>query len=322
MNGNRSQRLLGRWCEGRVTVLVLSCLVAAPLAVCSWVTVARADESGQQAQRDQAPSAESKSSAEGNRGPSAVGHHHETLVRATEVIGTDLAEVDDSLGSVADLVLDLQTSQAALALCAYRDPPQDAEAMLALPITAWAFDRANAIKKPWLTDEMIRQSSPVTPPFDRFDRRLAGEQYQQFDQPPYWLAFVDRQQAKDPNFEFDTRDFKLVLFSSLKDTAVVSSENDVVGTISDLAIDPISSQIAYAVMDTAKDRAKRFAIPLGAFVATDDQRFKIELGRDEILKRPTFRESNLPKVVDRGWIEYVAVRYGREGVQNRPHQPR
>ena len=85
----------------------------------------------------------------------------------------------------------------------------------------------------------------------------------------------------------------------------------------DLCIDSSKGDVMYCVMES-KNKELR-AIPLGAFVMpSTSYRWLIELPRAEILKFAPFDMAAPPSQVDHAWQEYVAVRYGRTGLQPEP----
>jgi sporulation protein YlmC with PRC-barrel domain len=107
-------------------------------------------------------------------------------------------------------------------------------------------------------------------------------------------------------------------FTSLKSirrVPVTNSKGDDLGTIADLAIARQTGLIAYAAMacsclpDTAD---KLFPIPLSALmVKPNAQAWELELPIDVLAGTPTFPVDQWPEKIERGWVEYVHVRYGR-----------
>jgi hypothetical protein len=107
-------------------------------------------------------------------------------------------------------------------------------------------------------------------------------------------------------------------FASLKqvrDMPVTNNSGDDMGRIVDFAVARDTGLIAYAAMacsclpDTAD---KLYPIPLSALVVKPDAKaWILELPIDVLAGTPTFPVNDWPEKVERGWVEYVHVRYGR-----------
>ena len=86
--------------------------------------------------------------------------------------------------------------------------------------------------------------------------------------------------------------------------------------VEDVAIRASKGTILYMVLRTIDDR--RIAIPLGAFAADEKaSRWMIELAKDQIIKFEAFDKLSPPSKADSGWLEFVAVKYGRGGLQSK-----
>ena len=60
---------------------------------------------------------------------------------------------------------------------------------------------------------------------------------------------------------------------------------------------------------------------MGAFSRIGGSRqWEIELDKEDVMKFKPFDPSAPPVEVDGGWIEYVAVRYGRDSLQTEPEK--
>jgi len=94
----------------------------------------------------------------------------------------------------------------------------------------------------------------------------------------------------------------------------VDADGEQIGSLTDLGMDVASGTIIYCVI-RSEDKTLR-AIPLGAFVDRDPkQDWKIELESEQVMMFAPFTGGKPPQNIDRGWQEYVAVRYGRNALQ-------
>lgn len=117
--------------------------------------------------------------------------------------------------------------------------------------------------------------------------------------------------------EADER-YGLTSLRGLLPVALVNPQGESLGRVVDFGA--TSNRVAeagdrrlrYAVVEYGPPDARlRTAMPLGAIVAGPDQpKWLCELPRQTFAEMPTFAESSWPTAVDRGWIEYIAVRYG------------
>jgi sporulation protein YlmC with PRC-barrel domain len=102
---------------------------------------------------------------------------------------------------------------------------------------------------------------------------------------------------------------------SLKEMPVTNAAGEDVGKIVDFAIARDTGLIAYAALacsclpDTAD---KLYPIPLSALVVKPEAKaWILELPLDVLAGTPTFQVNEWPEKIERAWVEYVHVRYGR-----------
>lgn len=233
---------------------------------------------------------------------------------ASSVIGWDVRRGDKLVGSIADLLFDLETSQVALLVIAQRDE-SDTVRYLALPtVILEPVERSGRVKS-WVTDEMVASARQVAKTTDTITRGWAADEYKRFGRDPYWKEFRDQLRKENPKRTFDEVDHRLDLYSKLCKEDVVDIKGKSVGRIVDFGIEPDSSQVVYVALQPADKQKSLNAIPLGAFVI-EHGTWLIELDREAITARAKFESWNWPTSTSRAWIEYVAVRYGRTGVQS------
>lgn len=138
----------------------------------------------------------------------------------------------------------------------------------------------------------------------------------QFGRDPYWKDFREQLLKENPKAKFDEVNHRLELYSQLRNKKVADDKGQVVGQFTDFGIEPSSDSIAYTVLQPTEKNELFNAIPLGAFVAEgDSNHWLIELSKKAITQQAKFEEWQWPTSTSRGWIEYIATRYGRRGVQ-------
>ena len=146
-------------------------------------------------------------------------------------------------------------------------------------------------------------------------RAWAGVVLSHFNLAPYWKTEKDQVNDRD----------LLVRASSLRNVAVVDDDGKPLGRINDFAITS-RGDIAYAGLAQGDKADRLHPVPASAFIVpAGNSEWKLNLPQDIVNKTPTFTVASWPKTLDRGWLEYVHVRYGRsvfDGVNRtaRPNQ--
>lgn len=115
--------------------------------------------------------------------------------------------------------------------------------------------------------------------------------------------------------------------STLRDTSVVNTAGEDLGTIEDLMIDPNAGRIQYAVLDFGGFLGigdKLFAVPLEAFtVDTANERLTLDVTKDRLESAPGFDKSNWPSTADPAFVENVYDFYGKRDayMRSRVNEP-
>lgn len=226
------------------------------------------------------------------------------ILMASKLTGTELKRGETVLGQIVDLVFDLETEHLAVFVLETTETDKQSQWNL-FPFVKG--DRL--IKGEWESRTQIAVR-PLT-----LNRMQANELYRTYKEAIYWFDFT-KQLVKSPNKQFDDHDFNLTLLKSILEKPVVDKFGELAGHIEDVAINASNGTILYLVLQT-NDR-RRIAIPLGAFVEDDnDAQWMIDLAKDQIVKFEGFDQSAPPKNADSGWTEFVAVKYGRGGLQSK-----
>lgn len=201
-----------------------------------------------------------------------------------------------------ELLLDLETAHAALltVTCQASDDSETYEAVL-----------------PWqrsLPDEPLDGNfwkQLLRAPSESMDRAFADRVYSAAKKEIYWFEeLVDSKSAE----KFDTKKYQLTRLSDLTGQAVQDKSGKPLGKIVDLGINDETGAIVYCVLES-KDSKLR-AIPLAAFVADSHSKtWHIDLDSEQVFAFETSDLDEPPQSVARGWQEYVAVKYGRTGLQ-------
>ena len=226
------------------------------------------------------------------------------ILMASKLLGTSLKKEAISLGRIEELAFDLETEHLAILLLETSETGKDPQWNL-IPFV----NGDRLIKFAW--ENKTRLAARPT----SLNRMQANELYRSFKEAIYWIDFA-MQRGKASGQKFDDHDFQLTLLKEIVDKPIVDKFGEVVGRIEDVAINASKGTIVYMVLRTIDDR--RIAVPLGAFAADgNSSRWMIELAKDQILKFKAIDDLFTPSEADAGWLEFVAVKYGRGGLQSK-----
>ena len=229
------------------------------------------------------------------------------ILMASKLLKTELKKAEMNLGRIEDLAFDLETEH--LAVLVLETTETDKQ-----PQWNWIpfVNGDRLIKFAW-ENKTLLAARPTS-----MNRMQANELYQSYKKAIYWMEFAIQHDTASGE-KFDENDFQLTLLKSIVDKSVVDKFGTAVGHIEDVAISASKGTILYVVMRAIDDRL--IAIPLGAFAADEmSSRWVVELAKDQILKFEAFDKSFPPTKADSGWLEFVAVKYGRGGLQTKKNK--
>lgn len=211
---------------------------------------------------------------------------------------------DDNKIQVKDLVLDLETGHAALQIVSWRHTNGSSEVVAVVPF----FPELDIKKVTQLAKEL------TSPDPAALTRKLAATIHATFGEAVYWSKYISKL-PKETSNKFDQEQYQLVPFQAIKNKKIVAINGTSLGTLEDVGLSD-AGEIVYCVVKSS-DGCR--AIPLGAFLDRErDKDWKIELKPEQVFQFKTFDPKQPPHEVDRGWQEYVAVRYGRDTLQEVP----
>lgn len=200
--------------------------------------------------------------------------------------------VDQEPTSVADIFVDLELSYGALVMLA----PDDK----LLPFTHF----------------LTRK--PLSKPIDsisRITRSTVKALCEACDEKPYWTSLVNQVNNKVDLDKLDLDSYELISARFLIQKEVRAADGkEKIGAIVDMAFDMQSGELLYLVLES-KDVFR--AVPLGAFEGkATSEAWRIDLPGNLVYQFKPFTMKEIPKAIDRGWTEFISVKYGRNGLQS------
>lgn len=247
--------------------------------------------------------------------------HFNHLVPAASWLERSVADADDKqLGVVRDLALDLETGHVALAIVEIKGSDEQTESCLAVPPVLLEDQKGQTLRLERSTEG---RPLPLAELARSLDRGFAKNQYAAFGLKPYWSVPKSGKAAAKPEAApLDDHD-ALTLLTQLEAVTVVDKDAHPLGPLMGFSFSPASGRIAYAALRLSEaDSKKLLPIPLSAFVASrrashahgssgDGSSWELEIPKDIVEKTPGFDEGNWPTKLERAWVEYTHVRYGR-----------
>lgn len=111
----------------------------------------------------------------------------------------------------------------------------------------------------------------------------------------------ERKLVETTSFEY----IRLLSFNSLDDRDIVNAGGETLGEIGDMAIDPHSGVVTYAVLE--RDgliglKEKLFAVPLDAFARFDRKKLQLNLAEKWFEPRPGFNDEEWPLKASENWL--------------------
>ena len=113
---------------------------------------------------------------------------------------------------------------------------------------------------------------------------------------------------------------RILSSSTITGQDVFNMENENIGDIKDLMIDPNNAEIVYAVLSFGGFMgigSKLFAIPLEALRFSDkDDTIRLDISKEKLENAPSFDEDKWPMTADEKFVNSV---YSHYGIQSERH---
>lgn len=268
------------------------------------------------------------SRAEGEETDLSIQTEFGQIVRSDSWLGRQVFGQRGKLVGVAkDLALDLETGHLALVLVKLSGLDEKSQGYLAVPPAAIEISEKGLQLKQNVEDSRLANARrlPESAYHRQLNRGWAEQQFNLFQRQPYWVREVKVQGKDSSKQPIDNNSHKkhymLTLASKLNGIQINDKDGTSIGTVKGFAVVPGDGRIVYAAVKLSEDDAKLYPVPLGAFVVDQpEQPWSVELARETVADTPGFTADNWPDQVERGWIEYVHVRYGRAAIGGVQHK--
>ena len=240
------------------------------------------------------------------------------VVSASHIINAEVHDTDgEIIGSVADVVLDTEFGQ--LAFISIRNTKKVAKVdnVFFLPpscLKNWSDDKGLKVNVSQQQIQDGRSKAKTLQPSLVFPSKLVAL-YERFGAKPYW-----------PSERVQDMRLHLVSIDEMDGRVVRDVDRKKFARVDDVLLTPDKNwKVAYlSLRDLAavSDGEQRLAIPLAAFVRDSHSAgLTLEIPAESELLKETFKTGNWPKEINRGWIEFVHVKYGKatlSGLQDVP----
>ncbi|GEM_PF-1294795 len=230
------------------------------------------------------------------------------VVSASHIINAEVHDTDgEMIGSVADVVVDTEFGH--LAFISVRNTKKVAKVdnVFFLPpgtLENWNHDDGLKVNVSQQQIQHGRSKAKTLQPSLVFPSKLAAL-YERFDANPYWPA----ERTQDMRLH-------LVGIDEMDGRLVRDVDRQKFARVDDVLLTPDQNwKVAYlSLRDLAvvSDGKQRLAIPLAAFVRDSHTAgLTLEIPAESELLKETFETGEWPKEINRGWIEFVHVKYGK-----------
>jgi sporulation protein YlmC with PRC-barrel domain len=246
-------------------------------------------------------SRETSPGASADRGaPSA--EQHLRIVKATEFIGSDVKNAEgDDLGDISDLALDGSTGEIRYAVLSFGGWLGIGDKLFAVPYEA--FQHTNDELQLNVPKEKLKTATG----FDKENWPNMAD--------PRWAEEVNRFYGIGRATRPDTAgtEVRIVRASTMVGADVHNRNDEDLGEIEDLVLDPQDGKVRYAVLahgGVAGLGEKLFAIPWNALSGSDDK-IIVDITEEKLENAPGFDDEHWPDMANRSWGEDVHRYYGQ-----------
>ena len=231
-----------------------------------------------------------------------VGPKFDNVVRGDKYIGAEVATAGGMSFEIRDALIEPSSGAVVLVVLSEKGGDQ----MIAVPTAVLA----SAGERPMLeadVDDGLRAKSRSLMQSETFPLPAVNT---------FLAATFPQHKLPVKQDGADSGSSNMIRFSKLAGLTIVDNSDAKVGSIDTAVIDVDKARVAYLLVEIATDKKLR-AIPLGAFeYYYSPDTWKINLSSEHIANFPPVSSDQLPKVLDRGWVEYIAVRFGRNTLQD------
>ncbi|WP_092051911.1 hypothetical protein [Planctomicrobium piriforme] len=228
----------------------------------------------------------------------------EGVVPASELLGREVRENSTTLAAVDDVLVDLHSNYAPVAVV--KPFMRTSNETWVLPLSAGNWK--NGPKSTWqlstpqakLLVQNVGSTSQSPIPVGVVSGWLKG-----FSITPPWKEDATVQQQ-----------LQFVSLKSVLHQQVKTPQGEPLGEIQDVVLAPAKQKIAYTLLAVpAQTKAGKntavYLVPLAAYIAGNEAGvWVLELPREDLTREEPVAAGTFPDGMPRAWIEYVSVRYG------------
>lgn len=235
--------------------------------------------------------------------------------KGSDVIGKDVQTVSgEDIGDVEEVIVDIDSGRVLYMIVSFEGrscaiPP----GALTLPADAKKFTVS-------FSKEQLKTYSFDKKDYPNFgDRDWAGQIHSHYGQTPYWERAGMPADDKHPWYRFTTRWYK---GSDLIGMNVKNAQNEDLGKIEDLVMDPDGGRVIYAVLSFGGFLGmgdKMFAVPMASLDPTADNKFlTFNVDKDRLKNASGFDKKNWPNMADQRWATETHTFYNERPYWEEP----
>jgi len=245
--------------------------------------------------------------------------------KADDVIGKDVTNrvTGEKVGNVKDLAVDPDNARVIFAVVEFDSKMGHGDRWYAMPISSIDLTPdAKSMQIDYTTAQMNEANGFDSKNWPNIiDEKWSGQVYKNFNQTAYWnypeqpRATGMTVTATDDQSARNQRPRRWQKMSDLIGKVVMNPQNENLGTIKDVTIDPDSGRILYGVLSFGGFLGlgdKYFAIPWSALqLAPDAKNVVLAVDKDRLKNAEGFDKDRWPNMADERWATSVHQFYNR-----------
>lgn len=231
-----------------------------------------------------------------------------TVQKSTEVVGRPITAQGQNVGTVEDLVIDVNTGRVVYGIGSMSGKPGASERLYPIPWPAGQYSvTSRTYELPIETSRLDTVPTFTRTEWPNFaDEQFATQTFKYYDQTPYWKKTVVRTADSTRPVTTTTRwtqpPTTVHRITELRGRTIRTPDGVTIGPINEFVLDPSNGRILYAV--TTRDGAS-VPIPWSALRPVNDKEFQLSITADRWKAAPVIETERWTTMAEPQWTQQV-----------------
>jgi sporulation protein YlmC with PRC-barrel domain len=239
--------------------------------------------------------------------------------KATDLTGKKVTnDMNEDLGKIEDIVVDANSGRILYGVLSFGGVLGMGDKLFAIPWQALPLSTDHKMFVLNVDKDRLKNATS----FDKkqwpnfADEQFSTTTYKYYNQTPYWnlhnaaaqpVSGNESRLALSHRDRWNQRTTAWQKASDLCGKDVRNNQNEDLGELSDLAIDPQSGRVLYGILSS---RGKLFAVPWPALsLSPDFKQFVLNVSKDQLKDSVSFGKDNWPNMADQRWSSETHAYY-------------